>query len=209
MTPNRLPRRFVLSPILVLVLALTIMPLAGAQEDPSVLAAAVEPNRTYVSQIESALTATDIATLQAGASAALGTGSSLEAFLSTVEQTATDDATRSRAEGLLRHIEAAQDSLRRALTQTEFEAARSDVDAALGEAIEALSEVVPFEGLQPAEVPTEAPAKVTPSVATPVVPADVEVPALPAAGGPTALLLIPLVLIGIALLALGNRVRRG
>ena len=187
-----------LTVILTLTLALVVTPRpAFAQDGTEVFAPAVSLNRTYVSQIETASTAADLGTLQADANVALGTGRTLVNLLETVQATTENDAIRSRAEGLLRHVEAAQDALERSLTRTGLSEALADLDAARGEAVEALSEVQPFEAA-PAAAATTAPV----AVAT-TAPAE-----LPVTGSPSPLLLIPLVAIGLVLLALGSRLRR-
>lgn len=205
-TARRLPNvlALALNGALTLLLVLATPPLSFAEDGTSPLAPAVSSNRTYVSQIESALAATNLATLQANASAAIGTGRSLVTLLQNVAQTSTDDAVRSRAEGLLRHVESAQAALNTALTQTEFDAARADLDAARGEAVEALSEVLPFE-TPSAAVAASAPAVASTVAAVPTVAGATE---LPATGSPSPLLLIPFVVVGLVLLALGNRLRR-
>jgi hypothetical protein len=200
-TARRSPNVIAIALALTLTLLLTLFSPSApslAQDDTTVFAPGVSVNRTYVSQIESALAATDLTTLQAGATAALGTGRSLVSVLESIATTATDDAIRSRAEGLLRHVEASQSALESALTQTEFDAARSELDSARGEAFEALSEILPFETSATAAA-TAAPA-VMPTVA-----AATE---LPATGSPSPLLLVPFVVVGLVLLALGNRLRR-
>lgn len=149
--------------------ALVGAPVAAAQDFDSVMAQAAATNQQYVDQVQSALSADDLATLKARARAAIATGDRLIALLETAESVAPDDAGRSRAEGLLDHVRAAQAAGDRALAADSLDEARSALDAMRGEAVEALSEILPFR------------AQVSPSLPQPTQPAPT---ALPAAGGP-------------------------
>jgi hypothetical protein len=100
------------------------------------------------------LTATDLTTLQAGSATALATAKTVQSDLQSALAIAPDDASRSRAQGLLNHINAVVSSLQSVATATSFDAAHSDLNAARGEAVEALNEFpakLPVTGGPPIE----------------------------------------------------------
>lgn len=123
---------------------LALAAVAHAQDSTTLLAQAATLNQTFVTQTESALQAPDLATSQTRTRAVIATGQQLAALLTEARDSATDDATRSRAQGLLDHVQAALAAAQRALAETSLDAAHSDLEAVRGEAVEALSEVRPF-----------------------------------------------------------------
>ncbi len=123
-----------------LLLQLVMVFPAVAQTGVSGLAGAASTNQELLNQIDSALAATDLATLQARTRTVVATGQALETTLQGLVASAPDDATRSRAQGLLNHITAAVQSGQAVLSATSLDAARSSANAARGEINEALAE---------------------------------------------------------------------
>jgi hypothetical protein len=126
-----------------LVAVLAFAPIAAAQTGTfdSLIAQASTLTQQYVTQIESAQAGTDLATIQARARVASATGAQLVSTLQAAKAAATDDAGRSRAQGLLDHVNSAQSSLQSAITASDISVARGALDAAHGEAVEARSEL--------------------------------------------------------------------
>lgn len=141
-----------------------------AQDFDSLVSDAAAANQRWVEQIDLALQAGDLETLQARAATAVAIGEQVESALVAALPLAPDDAARSRVEAVLTHVAAALESGRAALGATEFDVARSGVDAMRGEAEEALAELAPFaetvRPVRPAATPQ----------ATPVVEAPREMP---------------------------------
>ncbi len=117
---------------------------AFAQDFSSLVAQATSANRTWVSQIDQALQATDLATLQSDAGTALATGQQVQTLLQAALPLAPDDASRSRVQAVLTHVNAAIQSGQRVAQARDFDTARSELNAERGEAQEALSELAPF-----------------------------------------------------------------
>jgi hypothetical protein len=151
---------------------LSLATVAQAADFNTLLAQAAALNQTYISQIDSALAAPDLATTQARTSTALATGNQLVSVLNSAVTAATNDADRSRAQGLLGHINAAQASGQRALTSTSLNTARSNLNAMRAEAVEAQTEFPPVVTVTP-----------TPTVMPPTGgPGPAELPVVAAAG---------------------------
>lgn len=144
---------------------------AFAQDFGSLISQATIANRLWVSQIDQALQATDLATLQTRAATAQTTGQQVQTLLQSALPLAPDDASRSRVQAVLTHVSAALQSGQQVAQATDFNTARSRLDAERGEAQEALNELAP---LAPQVTPTPA---VTPVTVTPVP------TALPTTGG--------------------------
>ncbi|MBI2939056.1 MAG: hypothetical protein HYY04_01355 [Chloroflexi bacterium] len=168
-----------------------------AQDFGSLVTQATAANQRWVEQINQALGARDLATLQARAATAVATGEQVESLLRAALPLAPDDAARSRVQGVLTHVVDALRAGRLALEVTEFDAARGHVQAMRGEALEALTELAPFAVVVK-------PAPVAPVAAAPRVVA-VAPAALPRAGGLPA---GPLALGGLLLTLLGLTLRR-
>ena len=176
----------------VLLGALGLASSAHAADFGTLMAQAAAVNQTYVSQVESALTAPDLATSQARTRTALATGQQLINLLTAAEAAAPDDAGRSRAQGLLDHVRAAQSAGQSTLGATSLDAAHSALEAMRGEAVEALAELRPFAAPTPAPTPTIAQVPTT----------------LPVTGGLGTLDLLAALGAGLALLAGGFGLRR-
>lgn len=157
--------------VLGLLIQALVIGMAFAQDFNSLVSQATAVNRTWVSQIDQALQATDLATLQAGAATALATGQQVQSLLQAALPLAPDDASRSRIQGVLTHVNAAIQSGQRVAQAQDFDTARSELEAERGEAQEALSELAPFA---PQAAPT---ATAVPVVSTPAP------TALPTTGG--------------------------
>ncbi len=140
---------------------------AFAQGFSSLVTQATSTNRTWISQVDQALEATDRATLQAGAATALATGQQVQSLLQAALPLAPDDASRSRVQGVLAHVTAALQSGQQVAQARDFDTARSELNAERGEAQEALGELAPLVTV--------------PSTATPV--ATSTPTALPTTGG--------------------------
>ena len=165
---------------------------AFAQDFSSLVSQASTANQLWVNQIDQTLQATDIATLHARASTALATGQQVQSLLRAALPLAPDDASRSRVEALLTHVSAAVQAGQQAVAATDFDMARSQINAERGEAQEALNELAPFA---PQATPTT-----TPSIATPVPAAT-----LPVTGG---LPVGPVVALGLLATLAGASLRR-
>jgi phage gp29-like protein len=189
---RKMVRKLLTVAILGLLIQGLVIGSAFAQDFGSLISQATSANRLWVSQIDQALQATDLATLQARAATALTTGQQVQSLLQSALALAPDDASRSRVQAVLTHVAAAIQSGRQVAQATDFDTARSRLDAERGEAQEALNELAPFA---PQVTPTPA---VTPVTVTPV-PA-----ALPTTGGvPVG----PVVLGGLATLLAGLGIR--
>jgi hypothetical protein len=140
-----------------LVLPLLMAGTALAQDFGSLVSAASSANSQFVQQTDSALQATDLTTLQAGARTAVATGKQVQSDLQTALSIAPDDASRSRVQGVLTHITAAVSSGQSALQASDFSTARGAVDAMRGEAQEALTEVAPSAGQPTTTSPVQLP----------------------------------------------------
>ena len=146
-------RRMLKGLIVAFVLQALVIGAALAQDFASFVTQASQANQEWVDQIGLALEATDLDTLQARTATAVATGEQVESLLRAALPLAPDDASRSRVEGVLTHVVAALEAGRDALAATEFDMARSSVDAMRGEALEALLELAPFAAAQPVPTP--------------------------------------------------------
>ncbi len=115
-----------------------------AQDFSSLVSQANTANKTWVGQIDQGLQATDLATLQADAATAMATGQRVQSLLQSALAVAPDDASRSRVEGLLNHVNAALQSAQQVSSAKDLDTARSALNAERGEAQEALNELAPF-----------------------------------------------------------------
>ena len=182
-------RKLVTIAIVGLLLQVLMIGSAFAQDFDSLVSQANSANKLWVSQIDQALQATDLASLRAGASTALATGERVQSLLQTALSLAPDNASRSRVQALLTHVTAAVQAGRLATQASDFDVARSQVNAERGEAQEALNELAPFAG------------QATPAPVATVTPA-----ALPVTGG---MPLAPIVVGGVLAVLTGLTLRRG
>ncbi|HLH73131.1 MAG TPA: hypothetical protein VKX96_07590 [Chloroflexota bacterium] len=136
--------------------ALLAMPVF-AQSFSSLVAQAAVLNQQWVNQLDTALNATTLSGVQAGATTAIATGKQIQALLNEALPLAPDDASRSRISGLLAHVNAALQDGQQAVQATNFDTARGDVNAMHGEAAEALNEfpttMLPQSGGVPLKLP--------------------------------------------------------
>lgn len=130
--------------IVAVLLQALVIQAAFAQDFGSLVSQASTANKTWVSQIDQALQATDLATLQAEAATALATGQQVQSLLQAALPLAPDDASRSRVQGVLTHVMAAVQSGQQVAAAKDLDTARSALNAERGEAQEALSELAPF-----------------------------------------------------------------
>jgi len=150
-----------------LIQALTIGP-GFAQDFSSLVSQAGTLTRQWVSQIDTALQATNLTTLHAQAATALATGQQVQSLLQAALPLAPDDASRSRIQALLTHVSSAIQSGQQVAQATDLDTARSKLNAERGEAQEALNE---FPSVTPQPTPSPTPPAVTAtpvSTATPV-----------------------------------------
>jgi hypothetical protein len=136
----------------VLAMQALVLSTAQAQDFDSLVNQAVAANRQLVDHISAATQAADLATLHADITLGVGSAKAAQALLQQALAVAPNDAARSRAQGVLTHITASLDSATQASRATTLDVARSQVDAARGEAVEALNELVPFAA-PPATLP--------------------------------------------------------
>ena len=167
-----------------------------AQDFSTLVQEAATANQQWLSAIDTASQATDLATLKAEAAAALAIGERTQSLLQQALPLAPDDATRSRISGLLAHVNNAVDAGRRVASETTLSAAQSDLNAERAEANEARTEIATFlQTVTPAATSTTVPTAVAtalPSTATPV-----PTPTLPQAGGTPLGAVIALGLLGV------------
>jgi len=116
---------------------------AQAQDFGSLVSQAVAANQQLVDHIDAATRAPDLATLRADISLGVSSAQAAQSLLQEARAVAPDDAARSRAQGVLAHITASLSSATQASQATTLDVARSRVDAARGEAVEALNELPP------------------------------------------------------------------
>src|SRR5262249_34468384 len=116
---------------------------AQAQDFGSLVSQAVAANQQLVDHINAATRAPDLATLRADISLGVASARATQALLQEARAVAPDDAARSRAQGVLTHIAASLGAATQASRATTLGVARSRVDAARGEAVEALRELPP------------------------------------------------------------------
>ncbi len=150
-------RRILAIVALGLLLQTLVLGSAFAQDFRSLVSQAAATNQTWVSQIDQALQATDLATLQAGAATALATGQRVQSLLQAALPLAPDDASRSRVQGVLAHVTAALQSGQQVAQARDFDTARSELNAERGEAQEALSELAPLFPPSPTAAPAATP----------------------------------------------------
>ncbi|MBI2952992.1 MAG: hypothetical protein HYY30_01665 [Chloroflexi bacterium] len=175
--------KIVLTVALVLLLAAFLfIPVAEAQDIGTLLSQSVQVGEEMLQSILRGLQATDIATARAEAIAAVNAGERWLAILNAALALAPDDATRSTIEANIVHVREATTSANLAATGPDSEV-KSRLDAARGEANEALTELRPL-----------AP-EVTP-------------PTLPRAGGAGSALLAITGIAGAGMLLLGMGLRR-
>ena len=122
-----------------------ILGTAQAQDFDSLVNQAVAANRQLVDHIAAATRAPDLAALRADITLGVTSAKATQSLLQEALAVAPDDAARSRAQGVLTHIAASLSSATQASQATTLDVARSRVDAARGEAVEALDELVPID----------------------------------------------------------------
>lgn len=148
----------VLKALKILVLCLVVPALlalpAFAQDFGTLVANAATLNQRWVSQADVALQATTLAGVQSQAASAVATGKQVQALLNEALPLAPDNASRSRIQGLLAHVNAGLQDGQRAAQETTLDVARGDVNAMRGEAAEALNELAPFASQQPTTTTT-------------------------------------------------------
>jgi len=128
---------------LLLVSLFSIAAPTEAQDIPTLLGTAQTATQQMVNQIRAALAATDVATARNLAQQAVAGGQQAIAALQQVLTLSPDDATRSRAEALITHLQAAVNSAQLAISGPDA-TLRNSLDAARGEAEEALAEFPPI-----------------------------------------------------------------
>jgi hypothetical protein len=111
---------------------------------PSLVQPTLPANQLLVGQITDALSRTDLGTVSDLTGSTVSVDENLVQQLTTALNNAPDDASRSRIQGVLTHLQAALDSLRQAQTADSLDLARARLDQARGEAQEALTELQPF-----------------------------------------------------------------
>jgi hypothetical protein len=119
--------------------AQTITPDFGGQ-----IQTTLPSNEQLVGQIQDALPNNDLNTVSDQTGVTIGVAQDLVLQLNRALMVAPDDASRSRIQGVLNHIQAALDSLRQADSDVTLDAARGHLDQARGEALESLNELRPF-----------------------------------------------------------------
>ena len=101
-------------------------------------------NELLVEEIRAAIPSEDVATLTEHSALTFDIGENLVQQLTLALDRAPDDASRSRVEGVLVHMQAALESLRMVQSDTTLDSARGRLEQARGEAQEALDELRPF-----------------------------------------------------------------
>jgi hypothetical protein len=160
--------------------------LSAGPDFPTLVRSALAGNQQLVGQVRPALPTGDLGALKTQSGSALGTAEQVQSLLSQALVLAPDDASRSRVEGLVRHINGAVDPLRMAAQEPSVDGTLGRLNQARGEAEEALSEFVTFANQLPAPQPE----------------------ALPKTGGLGGLELAVVSALGLAL-SLGGRALRG
>lgn len=142
-------RALAVSAALVAALVATGPAVAVGPDYPSLLGSALVSNAQLVGLIRStpAEGALDALKIQSGA--ALGTAEEVQGLLSQALVLAPDDLSRSRVEGIVRHINAAVDPLRLATEETTVDATRGRLSQAGAEAEEALSAFASYASTLP------------------------------------------------------------
>ena len=130
---------------------------AQSQDFGGLVRSALFGNEQLVMQIRAAQAPGDLDTLKARAGPALTTAEQVERWLTDALPMAPDDGSRSRVEGVLRHIRDATTALRQATQESTFDAAWARLDQGRGEAVEALSELRPFAEALPPPQPSQLP----------------------------------------------------
>ncbi len=150
-------RKLITTAVLVLVLQCSAFVIAFGQDFNTLIASANTANQAWVTQIDTALQASDLSTLQAGNLQAQTLGNSVRASLAAALPLAPNDAARSRVQGLLQHVNAALASQQAVTQATTLDAARSALNAARGEAVETQNELQPFAVQTPVSAPVTLP----------------------------------------------------
>jgi hypothetical protein len=101
-------------------------------------------NEQLVGQIRDALPSDNLDLLSQQTVLTVGLGELLQQQLSLALAMASDDAARSRVQGVLAHTSATLDSLRQVQTEATIDSARGRLEQARGEAQEGLDELQPF-----------------------------------------------------------------
>lgn len=171
----------------VCVLQLLYLGIGHAQDFSSLIQQAATANQQWLTALDKAGQATDLATLQSQAATALALGKQTQSLLQQALSLAPDDAARSRVSGLLAHVNNAVAAGDRIASETSLSAAQSDLNAERAEVNEAMNEFQPF-------APTTAP---TTSITAPTT--------LPTTGGTP---LTVLAALGLATLLAGAGLRR-
>ncbi|HEX5418213.1 MAG TPA: LPXTG cell wall anchor domain-containing protein [Chloroflexota bacterium] len=150
----------------VCVLQLLYLGIGHAQDFSSLIQQAATANQQWLTALDTAGQATDLATLKSDAATALALGKQTQSLLQQALPLAPDDAARSRVSGLLAHVNNAVTAGDRIANETTLSAAQSDLNAERAEANEAMSELKPFA--QPTAPTQTAPttSSTTPSTTT-------------------------------------------
>ncbi len=139
--------------VLVLVLTLLLFtPTVGAQDLGTLLNQAIQSSNQMLSSIQTGLQTTDLAIARAQARAAVAEGQSAQTALEQALALAPDDATRSTISANITHIKAAIDAANQAATGPDSDV-KGKLDAARGEAEEALNELKPLAPQVPPTLP--------------------------------------------------------
>jgi hypothetical protein len=131
-----------------LAMAIVASPGAYAQgtspDFPSQVQTTLPSNEQLLGMIQDTLPVNDIQAVSDQTSVSVSTGQDLVQQLNSALNLAPDDASRSRIEGVLSHVQAAVASLQMAQAETSLDAAHSRLNQARGEAQESLDELAPF-----------------------------------------------------------------
>lgn len=133
----------------VCVLQLLYLGISFAQDFSSLVQQAATTNQQWLTALDTAGQATDLATFKADAATALALGKQTQSLLQQALSLAPDDASRSRISGLLAHVNNAVTAGDRIANETTLSAAQSDLNAERAEVNEALSELKPFAPAAP------------------------------------------------------------
>lgn len=128
---------------LITISSFTLVPMAMAQTITAEIQAAQAATQQMVDATLRAERATDLATARAEARNAVAAGQTAIARLQAALLLSPDDATRSRANAILTHLQAAIASGNQAISGPDAEV-RAKIDAMRGEAVEALNEFPQF-----------------------------------------------------------------
>jgi len=146
----------VLSLFVVVLLAIGASTGPAAAQDAAQFSTVQQTIQSALGSVQAALDATSASAARVSLTATQTSLQQAQAALQSIESQATDDATRSRASGLLAHINAALASVEAGLTGPDAEVF-SRADAARGEIQEALAEIPAAPSVSPSPSPIPSP----------------------------------------------------